>query len=461
MASPQGRTVAELVRWLATEIHAGTWPPRVRLPPERVLAAQVGVHRSTVAQAYDELQALGLVDRRQGSGTYVHGDLWGLTPDWTRYLAEGGFRPTQPLLQRMKEARSRTGIIDLTQSTLGPDLWPRVPLPELDTLLPTVLGYGDPQGLPALRAAIADQYRRDYGLKLDPDAVLVTHGAQQGLYLVARALLRPGDAVALEHPSFYYSLALLQSAGIRLLPVAMDGEGILPDALEAVIQKHRPAMVWLNPTFHNPTSTTLSLPRRREVLAVCERWNVPVLEDDAYGNLGVDRDPPPPLNVLDESRRVIHVSTLSKILAPGLRVGWILAPRPVLERLADIRGQIDLGSAGLTQAWAANFLASPAWPQHRARVLQELRSRRDALARAADSAATQGLTMTLPAGGFFAWLHWERADLDRVRLERAVAADVVYTPGRVYGMQDGYGRINYVTEPPSRLRSGLETLARL
>ncbi len=451
--------MAPLVRQLAAEIHAGIWPPGSRLPPERTLAAKVGVHRSTVALAYDELRAMGLVDRRQGSGTYVHGDLWGLTPDWPRYLAEGGFRPTEPLRRRMREVRLRPGIIDLTRSDLGPELWPRLSLSGLEDAIPAALGYADPFGLPALRAAIAVQYRQEYGMAVEPDDVFLTHGAQQALYLVARALLRPGDAVALEHPSFYYSLELLQSAGIRMLPVAMDGEGVLPDALDAVMERHRPAMVWLNPTFHNPTSTTMGLLRRREVLSVCHRWNVPVLEDDAYGNLGVDKDPPPPLKILDQTQRVIHVSTLSKILAPGLRIGWILAPRPVLERLSDVRSQVDLGDAGLTQAWAASFLTSPAWPQHRTFVRTSLRSRRDALAAALASIAPGSFTMSLPAGGLFAWFQWERQETDRARLERAVAAGVVYAPGRIYGMPDGYGRINYVTEAASRLQAGLQVLA--
>ena len=461
MSSPEGRNVAALVRWLATEIHGGTRLPGSRLPPERTLAAQLGVHRSTVALAYDELRALGLVRRRQGSGTYVSEDLWGLTPDWNRYLAEGGFRPTSPLLQRMREIRLSPGIVDLTQSTLGPDLWPQLPLAPLESLMPSLLGYGDPFGHPALRRAIAAQYLRDYGLAVEPEAVLVTHGAQHALYLVARALLRPGDAVALEHPSLYYSLALLQSAGVRMLPLAMDADGIVPDALAKVIERHRPAMVWLNPTYHNPTATTLSLPRRREVLDICRRWNVPVLEDDAYGNLGVDSDPPPPLKVLDEGQRVIHVSTLSKIVAPGLRIGWILAPKPLLQRLADVRGQIDIGDADLVQVLAASFLDSAAWPRHRAAVRGALRQRRDALAAFAEARMSDDLTVTLPRGGLFAWLSWRRPDTDQARLERAAAAGVVYAPGRIYGMPDGYGRINYVTEPPPRLQQGLEALGRI
>jgi len=454
------RTVSEIVGWLAREIYAGVFPPDSRLPAERRLAAQLGVHRSTVALAYDELAARGLVDRRQGSGTYVHGDLWGLTPDWTRYLGSGGFRPSEALVQRVREARRQPFVIDLTQADLGPDFWPALTM-AADALGPLDWGYGHPFGLLRLRTAIAERFTDAYGRPWDPDAVLVTHGAQQALYLVARALLRPGDAVAMEQPSFYYSLTLFQSIGVRLIPVPMDDAGIVPDALDAAIRQHRPAMVWLNPTFHNPTTTTLPEARRREVLAICRRWNLPVVEDDAYGALSLDRNPPLPLKVLDDTQRVIYVGTLSKMGAPGLRVGWVLAPRPILERLADVRSQLDGGPDALTQGAAAALLETTAWSRQRARVREGLYARRAWLQSVAGELAGRGLRVTVPSGGLFAWIRWAAARPDRVRLEAAIAQGVVYVPGRVYGAPDGFGRINYVTPAPEALRRGLGILAEL
>lgn len=455
----------ELVGWLAAQIHQGVWAPEARMPPERRLAERLGLNRSTVAAAYDELQALGLVDRRQGSGTYVHGDLWGISPDWTRYLESAAFRPTAPLVQRFREARLRRGIIDFTQADLGPTLWPKASLatslPPLDAEM--VLGYAPPEGLPMLREAVAAELARSHGLFAQPDTVLITAGAQQALYLIVRTLLRPGDAVALERPSFYYSLAMFQSSGVRLLPVPMDDEGLLPDALEDVIRRHRPAMVWLNPTYHNPTSTTLGVERRRAVLAICHRWNLPLVEDDAYGDLtpeGADA-PPPPLKAMDDGHRVLYVGSLSKTVAPGLRIGWVVAPRPIVDRLADVRGQIDLGTPGYVQAWAAAFLRSAAWPEHLDRVRRVLAKRRLHLAQAAAPLAEGGFRLAVPQGGMFAWGRWSQDLPDRARLDRAIEVGVVYVPGRVHGAADGYARLNYLGESPQRVAEGLAKLAAL
>ena len=458
-------TVRELVAWLASGIHNGTWPPETRLPPERTLAEQLRVNRSTVAAAYMELQARGLVDRRQGSGTYVHGDLWGIVPDWTRYLERAAFRPMQPLVQRVQEARQRPETVDFSQADLGPALWPRGALSGFlqGMEIGESLGYAHALGMPALREAIAAEMRRRSALTVEPDALLVTTGAQQALYLVARGLLRPGDAIALERPSFYYSQALFQSAGIRLLPIPMDRDGVLPDRLEGVIREHRPAMVWLNPTYHNPTTTTLSLERRHAVLEISRRWNLPIVEDDAFSYLTVDgqKEPPPPLRSLGDGHQVIYIGTLSKIVAPGLRVGWIAAPRPIVERLADVKGQIDLGMPGIAQALAASFLADPAWNDHLRDVRQSLRARRDAFCAALAPLASRGATWSTPDGGLYVWLRFADDTPDRVRLERAISAGVVYGPGRIYGAEDGWARLNYLVQPAERVEGALSRLAAL
>lgn len=465
MSGRQGApgTVREVVAWLANGIHDGTWPPETRLPPERSLAAQLGVNRSTVAAAYAELQARGLVDRRQGSGTYVHGDLWGIAPDWKRYLDRAAFRPVQPLVQRVWEGRQRPDVIDFSQADPGPSLWPRDTLAGILAGLDIgdTLGYAHALGLPALREAVAEEMVRRHAMATDPDAVLITTGAQQALYLIALGLLRPGDAIALERPSFYYSLALLQSAGIRLLPIPMDEEGLLPDALGPLIERHRPAMVWLNPTYHNPTATTLSLERRLSVLELCRRWNLPIVEDDAFGYLSVEGtpDPPHPLRKLAHGQQVLYVGTLSKIAAPGLRIGWMAAPRPIVERLADVRAQIDLGLPGVAQALAAGLLRSPGWPTHVAIVRRSLRERLRLFDEAMAPLADAGADWSLPHGGLYVWIRFADGVPDRTRLERALAAGVVYGPGRVYGAADGFARINYVYQPPDRVAEGLRRLA--
>lgn len=452
-----------VVSWLTAQIHDGVWPALSQLPPERRMADQLGVSRSTVAAAYDELQAMGLVDRRQGSGTYVHGDLWGLYPDWSRYLEGAAFRPSQALVQRYRAARQRADVIDFSTADMGAELWPAQDLTQLLASLPVAedLGYADARGLEALREAVAREMTGRTGRPISPDTVLITTGAQQALYLITRALLRPGDAIGLERPSFYYLLPLFQSAGIRLWPLPMDGEGLVPEGLETLIRAHRPAMILLNPTYHNPTGTTLTEARRDTVRELTRRWNLPIVEDDAFHHLQIagKPSPPPPLAQQDEGRRVLYIGTLSKIVAPGLRIGWLIAPKPLVDRLADIKGQIDLGVPGLVQRWAAALLTSPRWPLHVQQVQEALRLRRDALRDALAPVGAQGATWTEPAGGLYVWVRAPGELPDRLRLERAIAADVVYVPGQVLGAPDGYIRINYVARSSEQLREGLQRLA--
>lgn len=461
--SAEPRTVRELVEWLVTSIHEGVWLPTTRLPPERSLAQQLGLNRSTVATAYLELQARGLVDRRQGSGTYVRGDLWGITPDWPRYLERAAFRPLAPLARQIAETRQRGDIPDFSDGNIGPEFWPSDTLHRLlaDIDLSAVLGYGQPLGFPALRAAVSHEMKRHLEAKVEPESVLITAGGQQALYLLARGLLRPGDAIAIEKPSFYYSQALFQSCGVRLLPIPMDRDGVLPDALAEIVRTQRPAMVWLNPTYHNPTGATLSLMRRRAVVALCTAWNLPIVEDDAFGHLQVAGTPkaPPPLFQLAEQSSVLYVGSLSKVVAPGLRIGWIVGPRAIIARLAEVRSQIDAGTPGLVQSLAAALLVSPAWPRHLHAVSQNLRQRRDAFDRALSPFAERGATWTPPAGGLHFWLRLGGSVPDHLRLAWAVTRGVTYAPGRLYGAEDGFARLNYVRLAPAEAARGLARLA--
>ena len=450
----------EIVADFATRIHRGDLPPGTRLPPERQLALQLGVHRSTVTVAYDELAADGLVERRRGSGTIVRGDLWGVAPDWVRYLAEGVFGPTAPLIARTQEARRIPGMIDLVEGMIGPDLYPREALDRAAQALafPAELPYPDPRGEPRLRAIIAAQYRTEHGLDLDPERILITTGGQQAIYLILRALLRPGDAIGIEQPSYYYSLPLFQALGARLVPLQVDGQGVLPEAIGAAYSRYRLRLILVTPTYQNPTTTTLPIARRQELLAVCRELNLPIVEDDGYRQLALDDPPPPSLLALDRESRVIHLSTLSKTIAPGIRIGWTIAPNPVIERLASIRRQIDFGMSPVPQWLVADLLAAPDWPAHLVRLRAALRVRRDLFAASLAAQFGPALHFALPAGGLHIWARWDGPGDDRRRLDAAIAAGVTFAPGRLYGAEEGWLRVGFSRTNPTEAAEAIRRL---
>jgi DNA-binding transcriptional MocR family regulator len=459
--NPQGRRLTDIVADYADRINRGELPPGARLPPERTLAATLGVNRSTVALAYAELAASGLVERRQGSGTTVRGDLWGVAPDWPRYLADVAFQPTRPLLQRLRAAQRAPGVIDLSQSSIGPDLYPRKALQRVlrSLKLPADLDYADPRGEPRLRAAIAAEHERQHGARIDPETVLVTNGGQQAIDLIVRALLRPGDAIAIEQPSYYYSLPLFQSAGIRLLPLPTDEEGIDPAALPPLAQRHGLRLILLNPTYHNPTTTTLSLARRERLLAICRTLNAPLVEENGYGQLVIDDAPPPALHTLDRDGRVIYIGTLSKVVAPGLRLGWLIGPRPVIDRLADVKQQIDFGMSIVTQRLVTEFLGAAIWREHLANLRATLRRRRDCLARLLHETFGPAMRFRLPEGGLHLWVEWDQPGDDRARLDAAAQAGVVVLPGRLYGAGDGCLRLTFACVGKAKATEAVRRLA--
>ncbi|HYG57277.1 MAG TPA: PLP-dependent aminotransferase family protein [Symbiobacteriaceae bacterium] len=433
-----------IVADLADQIHRGALPPGTRLPTERALATELGVNRSTVTEAFAELEAHGLVERRQGSGTFVRGDLWGVAPDWQRYINGGAFHPTAPLLQRIRAARRNPGIVDLSAGVADPALLPTALVQELvQSLTVPDLGYPHPMGELRLREAITHLLQHEHGITADPESILITTGAQQALYLITRALLSPGDAVGIEQPSYCYSLSLFQSAGVRLLPLPVDQDGVDPGLLQSLYQRNRLRMVLVNPTCQNPTGTVLPEPRRRQLLAVCRSLNIPVVEDDTYGLLHLDGAAPPPLKALDREGRVLYLGTLSKTTAPGLRLGWLTGPKPVIERLADVKQQMDIGTNALAQWVAAELLESAGWRSHLAAMRAELKRRRDHFAARLQTIFGDGMGFRLPVGGLNLWARWDHPGDDRQRLEAAIQAGVLVAPGRLYGAQDGWVRLTF------------------
>lgn len=456
------RTVPELTDWLFDNICAGVWPPDTRLPSERRLAADLGLHRRTVSAAYQRLSVRGLVVPRGRSGTWVADDLWGVQPDTSRRLGAASFRPGATLMARVRAARSAGELIDFSHGGFGgppllPEPYAQGVIPSSD---PSIWDYAPSAGWAPLQHAVSRRLEADHGMQIDPGSVLITAGAQQALFLIAHGLLQAPGTIAIEQPSFTYTLSLLQSAGIRLLPIATDDDGLIPDALADTLRRHRPAMVWLNPTYHNPTGTTLPMARRQAVVELCRRFDVPIVEDGTLADLTAAGRPAPPvpLHALDPER-VLYVGSLAKTVAPGLRIGWLVGPRGLIDRLAIARSQIDQGSPGPVQQLAATLLNDPKWALGREELKRALGARLSAAEESLRPWLAEGLRVRLPDGGFFLWIASPRPGSDRQRLEEALRAGVVYTPGRVYGSPDGFARLNYVSESPARLREGIGRLA--
>jgi len=329
----------------------------------------------------------------------------------------------------------------------------------------TALQYGPGQGHLGLRERICDVMALE-GIAGSPDDVVVTVGSQQALDLVSRVFLDPGDVVLAEGPSYVGALGTFAAAEADVVHVPMDGDGLLPDALAETLaglarEGRRAKFLYTVPNFHNPAGVTLTLDRRTRILALAEEHDLLVLEDNPYGLLGFDHDPLPALRALDDAR-VIYLGSFSKTFAPGLRVGWVLAPHAVREKLVLVSEAQVLCPPTYNQLAVEAYLRTQPWLEQ-VKVFRELyRERRDAMLEALAAMMPGGCTWTVPEGGFYVWLTLPDGLDAKVMQPRGLHARVAYVPGIGF-YADGQGRrdlrLSYCYPDPDRIREGIRRLA--
>jgi 2-aminoadipate transaminase len=324
--------------------------------------------------------------------------------------------------------------------------------------------YGSGQGEPLIREAICEVMRLE-GISAHPDDVTVTVGSQQALDLVTRIFCDPGDVVLCEAPSYVGALGVFRAFQCEVAHVAMDEQGLDPAALREAITALRAAgktvkFLYTIPNFHNPAGVTQSMERRMELLQIAEEADLLVVEDNPYGLLGFDADPTPAMRSLNEDR-VVYLGSFSKTFAPGFRVGWVLAPHAVREKLVLAQESATLCPPVFSQFAIAAYLANHDW-RGQIKIFSEMyRERRDAMMAGLIDHMPPGTTWTRPAGGFFVWVTLPPGLDSHAMLARAVTARVAYVPGTAF-YADGFGsrhmRLSYCFPTPARIIEGTRRL---
>ncbi|HEY3477600.1 MAG TPA: PLP-dependent aminotransferase family protein [Streptomyces sp.] len=326
-----------------------------------------------------------------------------------------------------------------------------------------VLQYSTTEGDPALRGAVAARLS-GRGLPTGPDGLLVTGGSQQGLALVATALLEPGDVVLVENPTYLAALQCFGFTGARIVPVPTDADGVVPEALDELARQERPKLLYLVPNFQNPTGRTLPLARRRAVAEVAERHGLWIAEDDPYGDLRFEGEREPWIAGLDAAAdRTILLGSFSKIMAPGMRLGWLRAPAALLRACVIAKQAADLHTSTVDQAAAARYLADNDLDAHLERVRTAYRDRRDALLAGLPAALPVGSSWNRPEGGMFVWVRLPDGYDATALLRTAITHDVAYVPGLPFFAADADPaalRMSFTTHTPDEIAEGLVRLAR-
>ncbi len=475
------RQLESLLRAL---IAAGRLGPGQKLPATRELALAAGVGRNTVTQAYATLAEAGLVSAHVGQGTFVvrrSGGPAGGAPTpargfvWESLFAATGRAPRlprdisarEPRLPRDDSARQPRLRFDFRPGRVDGAALPRDALrrafARATRELGTLANSMDPFGLRALREEIA-RALVGRGVECGADDVLVSAGAQQALDLVARALLEPGDAVAIEQPGYFGAALAFGGRGATLVPVGVDGEGLRTDELARVLRARRVKFVYVTPAVQCPTGVVMSAQRRADLLALADEHQAPILEDDYDAQLRLGARTTPALAASDAAGRVIHVGTVSKALFPGLRLGYVVAAPRLRERLALDALASCFGVSPLVQALLLELVRVGALERHVRRMRRAYAEREAAFAEALAGALPGGASFVRPAGGTSLWLTLAPAiDAEAVH-ERARAAGIAYGRGEAFFL-DGRGAehllLSFACHPPAELARGARELGAL
>ncbi len=472
-AVPLYRQVEAAIR---ARIGSRDLPVGTRLPPERKLATALGVDRTTVVAAYRELAADGLVSAHVGRGTTVaepppgprRGEpepRGGVVWDHLLTLRD----EEDPILARVSALTGREGVISFAGGAPARETYPIETFRRLvgealggDEAGPGLLGYSPPEGLPVLRDVLADRMGRR-GVPVARRNLIVCAGSQQGLYLLARALVEPGDVVAVEAPTYLGALQVFRAVGARLVAIPADRDGLDVGRLEDLLARRTVKLIYVLPTFQNPTGATMSLARRERLLAVARKHGVAIIEDDPYGDLRYGGEGMPSLLALDHGRGspVIYLSTFSKVLFPGFRLGWVAAPGAVVERLAWVKALVDLDTNPLAQWAVAEFIRRGDLDAHVASLGGHYRARRDALLGHLREIAGDRVSVRAPEGGFYLWVRLRGGVNARAVLAEAESLDVAFVPGEVFFAAGGGReslRLAFSAVPPDGMAEGVRRL---
>src|SRR5215831_1227723 len=438
-------------------VHSGDLRPGDRIPASRELATMLGVHRTTVANAYAELESEGLIQGHVGRGTFIraNGDELKITPPappvlngdrgirWELFFAD----------ERSEEVLSRLMAHvpeDALSFVLARPAAEHFPVEDLQSCVNAtfrreatdVLNLGPSDGYPGLKSALVEMLRGE-GMLVRDENLLITDGCQQSLDLISKSFLRPGDSVILENPTYPGALAIFNGARVRCLgvPVRTTPEpgtlfGIDLEALEATLSANRVKLILLTPDFQNPTGASMPLAARRKVLELATRYQVPIVEDYIYARLNTRDERVPSLKQLDRSNIVIHIDSFAKVAFPGLRVGWIVAPPIAIERLRVVKQTTDLHTDQLAQATLAEFIRRGMFTKHLAKMRKVYASRLLAVDEALRKNMPEGCRWTRPEGGMCLWLELPPGFDASELLIHVKERGVLFAPGRYFYVQN-------------------------
>lgn len=458
----------QLIRHIRAQIDSGSLPSGSRLPASRELADALGISRISVVNAYAELRAEGYLSAHAGRGTFVAREAASeqrAERPQIQSIRDQSNSSDRSLRELMRMAR-QPGVIYFGQGAPQVEM---LPVQYLRDAMNTVferdgtraLGYEAPEGYGPLRNAVRD-YVSALGIRCTTRDILITGGTQQALDLVIQALLSEGETLVTEDPTYLGMLDIARTRRLNVVGIPIDQDGIRLDILEAFIAERQPRLIYVMPSFQNPTGVVMPLHRRRQLINIAVQYGVTILEDGVYHEFRYEGEHIPPLRALDEYGVVIHASGFTKMLLPGIRIGYIISDSKHHQRIVRVKQSADISTPGLNQRAIHLMLERGVMAQQLQRNNREFKRRRDVAVMAARKYFPEGTQFRIPQGGLYLWVRFPNQGPTAAELYlTAVQRGVGYAIGNIFyaGQADPYSvRLNYGAHRPEDIETGFKRL---
>nr|WP_254119455.1 PLP-dependent aminotransferase family protein [Bacillus sp. FJAT-29790] len=447
-------------------VHEGKLKPGMRLPSERKMAALLKVSRMTLTLAYEEMKTRGIVRSQQGSGTFImRGPKMEKTEQaitWHTNFAYQTENVNHGMEEIMRFGRD-SRLIPFGGVGTAPEVHPGIDFSQCFAehlrKNPILLQLPAPtQGYEPLILEVKS-WLSESGIHADEKEIMIVSGAMQGLDLISRLFLGPEDYVIMEDPGFLAASDAFAATGAKILRITLDEEGIKTDSLENLLMQFPVKFIYINPTFHNPTGITISMARRKKLLALAKKYSVPIVEDDPFSMLYYGKKPVPSFKALDKDHMVIHLQSFSKYLFPTLRVAVLVAHEGIISNLVKVKQRVDLHSNNLTQMAVQVYLEEGRLSRH----IEKLRQAYDRRLSIINDILKEkpNLKCRIPDGGVFLWCKIPKGISSERLLEIAIKKGVSFVPGSWMsgvGMYENYIRLAFTHPSSDLLREGIEII---
>ncbi|HEX2927329.1 MAG TPA: PLP-dependent aminotransferase family protein [Ruminiclostridium sp.] len=460
----------QLQEKLQQMISGGLLTPGLRLPSVRELSKSLAINQITVVSAYRQLEEKGLCYSKPGSGIYVENNV--PKPEIIRspgaeMIADELYINEDIAIINGGQVKVDENTINFASATPASDLFP---VDDFKTALNEVLerdkgnafAYQESQGYMPLLEGILDIVKNQIRCG-NTESIQVISGAQQGIDLISKALLKQGDCVIAESPTYKGAVAVFRSRGAEVIDIAMEDGGPNMNIMEYQLKKYRPRLIYSIPSFQNPTGFSYTNENRKILLELAERYNAYVIEDGYVSDLDFENRNLSPLKQLDKNDRVIYIKSFSKIFMPGLRLGFMVVPHTLKSNILEAKHTTDISTSGLIQRAFDVYIRKGFWNKHMDFMYNTYKQRYMELVKCLDSSLLQGITYTRPGGGLNVWLNLPYGFPVNTLLLQSAAQGVVFAPGRIfYGsnstQKSNNIRLSFAAVDKQQISRGIETL---